>query len=112
MSDKGQVISEERFLVLQLVRLYKACRIEMRASKNAIAALAHENAAIGAYLEEERQRWIERAEHAASSEFRAIEAALLDQKPYLSALRVLLGRHQPKRAAQSLRAVDAYRWCI
>jgi hypothetical protein len=99
MAIEGEVITLERDLLLQLIKLYKTCRIEARAAKAVIAGLSSEHAELGPFLEAERQKWILRAEHVAVGEFRAVEAALLGQKPYLPALRVLLGRHRPKPAS-------------
>jgi hypothetical protein len=96
MAIEGEAITPERDLLFQLINMYKKCRIESRAAKSLIAQISSEDAALGTYLESERLKWVERAEHVAAGEFRAVKAALLGQKPYLPALRVLLERHRPK----------------
>jgi hypothetical protein len=99
MAIDGQVITPERDLLLQLVKFYKTCRIESKAAKGAIADVSQENRGIGALLEAKRQQRVAREEQRTSAEFRALEAALLGEKPYLPALRLLLQRHQPRGQA-------------
>ena len=96
MAVEGQVVSEERFLLLELVRLYKKCSVERRAAQTAISSVSQKNAPLRAVLEEEREKWQERAQSLFDSDFRALEAALLGQKSYLGALRMLVKNHQSR----------------
>jgi hypothetical protein len=100
MAIEGQVVTEERDLLLQLIRLYKKCSIEKRAAQSTITSLSEWHPETAVAVQPEREKWRERAQLRFDADFRALENALLGQKPYLGALRVLVGRHQPKRGSR------------
>jgi hypothetical protein len=101
MAIEGEIITPERDLLLQLVQLYKVCRIEARAAKNVIDALSERDPEIAVALKAEHLKHVERISERADAEFRALEKALRGHKPYLPALRFFLESHQPKRRSQS-----------
>jgi hypothetical protein len=100
VASEGELITPEHDLLQKLIRLYKLCRIESRAAKNVIDALSEKDPALGSFLKFERLKYVERAEGQADAEFRALEAALRDQRPYLSLLRALVETHHSKRPSQ------------
>ncbi len=92
----GQVsiMSEERHLLLQFVRLCKRYELEMMAATNSIAELQHSDLALLEHLMSRKKELQREMIRVVDAKFRRLEAAITDGTPYLPRLRELLERCQ------------------
>ncbi len=93
----GQVyiMSEERHLLLQLVRLCKQYELEMMAATNSIAELQYSHLALLERLMSRKKELQQEMIRVVDAKFRRLETAITDgASPYLPLLRELLERGQ------------------
>ncbi|HVI07799.1 MAG TPA: hypothetical protein VND65_05845 [Candidatus Binatia bacterium] len=90
-------MSEERYAILQLVRLCKRYQARAMATGTALQQLYPENRLFVERVRALSQRLLENSQQEVEIEYRAIESALADGTDYVSELLQLLDRHRPRQ---------------
>lgn len=87
-------IPPERFLLLELVRLCKAYRVEEAAWRAVVVTISYGNTPLADRLLAAKKASLENAESQAMAQFRRIETALIEGTDYQSPLREMLEYHR------------------
>jgi hypothetical protein len=94
--NSSTTISQERHLLIQLLKWLKRERSENMATLSALQIAGHVAAKVANTILEEKAAQMPQCERVADAEFRQVESALVEGENYVPALESLLKRHSPE----------------